>query len=136
MSVRLIRLTRPYGPLFTGETGGWPEPKASELLSAKPPYGVEVDADGNEINAPLQSLVPPSGEDEEWKFDARTDPFVTDGVSKQASQALHKAALHSVADVRQYLASGLDVNEIEGVSDAQAEKIKSLYGAVPDSTDE
>lgn len=149
MSLRLIKFTRPFGALFPGETGGYPDPKASELLACDPPYGFEVDEDGNPIGGSGLALTTSGSDDSddddgiEWKFDARTDPFMTDGVSKQASQALHAVKLHSVAAVRKFIAetpegeSAMDrLNAIEGVTDAQAEKIVKLYGMTSEHSEE
>lgn len=140
--MRLLKLLKNRPPNFAGETIGVEFDAIADSLIIEG-NAVEVDEHGDVI-ATQESLLPlvdaTSGNanadnQDEWKFDPRTDPFVTDGISKQASQALHAKGIHTVEAVRQFLA-GLPtdvepvaaVNEIEGVSDAQAEKIVKLYG--------
>lgn len=147
--MRLLKLLKNRPPNFAGETIGVEDDAIADDLVVKG-NAVEVDADGNVIatretlvpaDASLQPAVGDGGT--EWKFDARTDPFVTDGISRQAAQALHDHGLHSVAAVRQFLAElaeGVNpvdaVNEIDGVTDAQAEKIVKLYGLVTEFSEE
>lgn len=149
-TMRLLKLLKHRPPNFSGETIGVEDDATADDLVVKG-NAVEVDADGNviatkETMVPTidASLLPAIGDGAtEWKFDPKTDPFVTDGISKQAAQALHDHGLHSVAAVRQFMAdlaegvSPVDaVNEIEGVTDAQAEKIVKLYGLVTEFSEE
>ena len=147
--MRLLKLLKHRPPNFAGETIGVESDATADDMVVKG-NAVEVDADGNVI-ATKETLVPvdaslqPAVGDgtTEWKFDPRTDPFVTDGISRQAAQALHDFGLHSVTAVRTFLAGVLEgvspvdaVNEIDGVTDAQAEKIVKLYGLVTEFLDE
>ncbi len=153
--MRLLKLLKNRPPNFAGETIGIEfDAIANEQILAG--NAVEVDQQG-EVIATKETLLQASGAEgdsssgdddgagdgDDWKFDPRTDPFVTDGISKQASQALHAAKLHTVEAVRKFIAetpegeSAVDrVNAIEGVTDAQAEKIVKMYGMVTEHSDE
>jgi hypothetical protein len=128
MALRLIKFAKRHGSLFPGDIGGYEDPQFSELIRKK--YGHEVDVDGNRIDAPLaepEDEKKPEGDG--YVFKESTDPFCTDGISKTASQALHARGLHTVEAVREFIAAGNDVNAIDHVTDAQAEKIVKLYAS-------
>ena len=154
--MRLLKLLKNRPPNFAGETIGMEfEDIANRLIIEG--SAVEVNELG-EVIATKETLQPAvdlaaeadaaaaiagGGGGAEWKFDPRTDPFLTDGVSKQASQALHARGLHTVEAVRLFIAdtpegeAAVDrVNAIEGVTDTQAEKIVKLYGMVSEHSEE
>lgn len=155
----MVRMSKQQGCLNPGDIAGFPASRAARIVADRAGVemvvGVDVDKDGN----PLRNFsgLPPAGDTDddgdgsngdggsasEWKFDAKTDPFVTDGVSKQASQALHARGLHTVESVRLFIAATPEdeaatdrINAIDGVTDAQAEKIVKLYGMVSEHSEE
>ncbi len=123
--MRLVKLLRPHGQLFTGEVGGWPDDQAAELVAEKIGIYADVTIEDDKPHEPTDS----------WVFDPKTDPFVVDGVSKLASQALHTFRLHTTDDVRKFI---IDTPEgesplarlcsIDGIKEPQAERIFKLYG--------
>lgn len=147
--MRLLKLLKNRPPNFAGETIGMEVDATADTLIVEG-NAVEVNEQGEVIAtkdtlAPVELSLPTTNQEPtgQWKFDARTDPFTTDGISKQASLALHAKGLHTVAAVRQFIAElpeGVDVvtaiNEIDGVTDAQAEKIVKLYGMVTEHSEE
>ena len=146
----IVRMSAQRGNLNPGDIAGLPASKAATYVKEKAAVelviGVDIDADANPLRD-LSGLTPPVDDEEvsneasakkdRWTFDPKTDPFTTDGLSKQASLALHAQGWHTVDAVRNFLASlpedvqAVDaVNDIEGVTDAQAEKIVKLYGMI------
>ena len=159
-AIVIVRMSAQRGNLNPGDIAGLPASKAATFIREKAAIalvvGVDIDKDANPLRD-LSDLVPPADDDssgegnqgasnshaDDWKFDARTDPFTTDGLSKQASMALHKQGWHTVEAVRNFIASLPEdvrpvdaVNEVDGVTDAQAEKIVKLYGTVTEHSDE
>jgi hypothetical protein len=157
--VVMVRMSKQLGSLNPGDIAGFPTSKAAKIVADKAGVqmivGVDVDADGNplrvfgdELPAVADDVDDGDGDGDEgskteWKFDAKTDPFVTDGISQQASKALHARGMHTVDAVRMFIAAtpvdvaAVDaINEIEGVTDAQAEKIVKLYGMVTEHSEE
>lgn len=155
----MVRLSKQRGCLNPGDIAGFPASKAAAIVADKGGIemvvGVDVDVDGNPLRAfgDEQILADESIDDgnegdgdgnlPEWKFDPKTDPFVTDGISKQASQALHARGLHTVEDVRLFIAATPEdeaavdrINAIDGVTDPQAEKIVKLYGMTSEHSEE
>ncbi len=141
----IVRMVAKSGNLNPGDIAGFPESRAAKLIADKVAIpqvvGLDVDADGNPLRDPVEPATATddssqsSAAKSEFKFDPKTDPFTTDGISKQASQALHAQGIHTVEAVRNFIASlpeGADpvaeINQMEGISDAQAEKIVKLYG--------
>ncbi len=154
--IRILRLKSQIGCLNPGDIAGFPASKAARIIAedggVELIVGVDVDEDGNLLrdleDAALvegsnQDIDADDGDNKEWVFDPKKDPFMTDGISKQASLALHAAKLHTVDAVRQFIAetpedqAAVDrINAIEGITDAQAEKIVKLYGTVTEHSDE
>lgn len=138
--MRLLKLLKNRPPNFAGETIGMEFDETADTLISEG-NAVEVNDQGEVIATkdtigPVNQTVQQSAspEQSDWKFDPKTDPFTTDGLSKQASMALHAQNLHTVDAVRNFLASlpadadpVAAVNKIDGISDAQAEKIVKLY---------
>lgn len=132
--MRLFKLTKNHPPNFAGEIIGVESDELWARLVGND-KGFECDASGKAIEPTVtDSVLPPPVPGQPYKFDPKTDPFTTDGISKLASMSLHGRGLHTVEAVRQFLAavpegkSPVDaVNEIEGISDQQAEKIVKLY---------
>ena len=102
--------------------------------SIKP--NVEVDFPKDEAIAlcraglarPVDWELPPlegSGDEE----DEEPDQFLISGVSKAAAAALHSANLHSITDVKNYLAEGKSLGDIEGITSPQIKKISELCAA-------
>ena len=131
--MRLFKLLKNHPPNFAGEIiGVETDELMAKLVGNK--KGFECDASGIPVDVPLVLQAPSPALGAEWKFDPKTDPFTTDGISKPASLSLHAVGLHTVESVRQFLAavpegkSPVDaVNEIDGITDVQAEKIVKLY---------
>jgi hypothetical protein len=58
------------------------------------------------------------------------DQFLISGISNTAAAALHQAGLHSITDVKNYLASGKQLGDIDKrITAAQAKKITELCAA-------
>lgn len=150
--MRILRMAKQSGSLNPGDIAGFEDDKANRLIADKAGVemivGVDVDADGQPLRdfgdgttaAAELDDEDSDGPQQQWKFDAKTDPFVTDGISQQAAKALHAAGLHTVDDVRDYIATEEEavsaVNAIDGISDAQAEKIVKLYGMVTEHAED
>ncbi len=141
ITLRLLKLLVTRPPNFAGEVIGADDDLCEKLLGCEPPKAIEVDADHNPIGGPVVAQVTAddnkqSNKSDKFTLNEKTDPFITDGISKTASIALHGQGLHTVEDVRAYIAAGNDVNAIEHITDAQAEKIVKLYGTVTEHSDE
>lgn len=157
----MVRMSKQQGCLNPGDIAGFPASRAARIVADKSGIemveGVDVDKDGNPLRSfgesPLAGDVDSEarGEgdggngdgNETWVFDPKTDPFVTDGISHQASKSLHARGLYTVESVRLFISAtpedeaAIDrIIAIEGVTEAQAEKIVKLYGIVSEHSEE
>lgn len=124
--VRRLKLKKRRGSVFPGEIAGYSDPLAQQLIDAN--HALEVDEDDKPIHQPVVEPVVETPSNSEYRFKEATDPFMNDGLSKAASHALHNIGIHTVEQLKAWVADEAnDPSTIEGLTEAQAEKIGKLY---------
>lgn len=124
--VRRLKLRKKRGSVFPGEIAGYSDPLAQQLIDAG--IAFEVDEDGRPVaQAPVADEPAAESQGEQHKFNETTDPFITDGLSKTASKALHAAGIDTVDQLKAFMQIEGDLSAIEDLTDAQIEKIRDLY---------
>lgn len=147
--MRSVLLRKSYGSCFAGETAGYPDDIAEKLIADEAAYPLDKNgnpiiptedgeavkpkrgrkpaskAEGSADDPPQEGVTVDADDDEQLKF----NPFVVDGLDAKVVDALTKAQILTPDDVKQYLADGKLLTDLDGIGDAYAQQLLQLYSA-------